>query len=268
MNYVCSSQADETRPAVLLIHGLFGNLDNLKGLGQVLAEHYQVIRVDVPNHGASEHWDKMDYPKLASAMVALLDELRIEQVHIVGHSMGGKIAMATALAFPERILSMVAADIAPVAYQPRHDVIFAALQSLPLAGNSDRRFALNHLIMNGVDEPTAQFLLKNLQRTDSGFAWKMNLAGLKQCYPNIIGWHNSEQTTQHVQVYSGPSLLIRGGDSDYVKSEHRDAILQQFPHVQAKTLAGCGHWLHAQKPAIFNRIVAEFIHNSHNKPPM
>lgn len=253
MNFVSTGQG----PAVLLIHGLFGNLDNLKGLGQVLENQYQVIRVDVPNHGLSEHWDQMDYPRLATAMISLLDELAIERAHIVGHSMGGKIAMATALAFPERIISMVAADIAPVAYEPRHDTVFAALESLPLEGHTDRRFALNHLIDNDIDEATAQFLLKNLQRTDTGFRWKMNLSGLKACYPNIIGWQN--QTLNPVQSYAGPSLFIRGGDSNYVTSEHRSAIMAQFPAAQAKTLEGCGHWLHAQKPVIFNRIVSEFI---------
>lgn len=253
MNFVSTGQG----PAVILIHGLFGNLDNLKGLGQVLENQYQVIRVDVPNHGLSEHWDQMDYPRLATAMISLLDELAIERAHIVGHSMGGKIAMATALAFPERIISMVAADIAPVAYEPRHDTVFAALESLPLEGHTDRRFALNHLIDNRIDEATAQFLLKNLQRTDTGFRWKMNLSGLKACYPNIIGWQN--QTLNPVQSYAGPSLFIRGGDSNYVTSEHRSAIMAQFPAAQAKTLEGCGHWLHAQKPVIFNRIVSEFI---------
>lgn len=253
MNFVSTGQG----PAVLLIHGLFGNLDNLKGLGQVLENQYQVIRADMPNHGLSEHWDQMDYPRLATAMISLLDELAIERAHIVGHSMGGKIAMATALAFPARIISMVAADIAPVAYEPRHDTVFAALESLPLEGHTDRRFALNHLIDNGIDEATAQFLLKNLQRTDTGFRWKMNLSGLKACYPNIIGWQN--QTPNPVQSYAGPSLFIRGGDSNYVTSEHRSAIMAQFPAAQAKTLEGCGHWLHAQKTVIFNRIVSEFI---------
>lgn len=153
MNYVSSGQGH----AVLIIHGLFGNLDNLKGLGQVLESQHQVIRVDVPNHGLSEHWDHMDYPRLAHAMIDLLDNLDIAHAHIIGHSMGGKIAMATALAFPERIISMVAADIAPVAYEPRHDIVFAALESLPLEGHTDRRFALNHLINHGIDEATAQF---------------------------------------------------------------------------------------------------------------
>ncbi|MCE9687382.1 alpha/beta fold hydrolase [Shewanella sp. AS16] len=249
MHYVSSGQGS----AVVLIHGLFGNLDNLKALGQVLEQHHRVIRVDVPNHGLSEHWQQMDYPRLATAMTALLDALDLPRAHLVGHSMGGKIAMATALAAPERVGSLVVADIAPVAYSPRHDTVFDGLCSLPLQGHSDRRFALNHLLSAGIDEATAQFLLKNLQRTDTGFSWKMNLAGLKANYPELIGWHNSDSS------YSGPSLFVRGGDSDYVTAAHRETILAQFPRVQAKTIEGTGHWLHAQKPAIFNRIVSEFI---------
>ncbi|MGL4517084.1 MAG: alpha/beta fold hydrolase [Shewanella sp.] len=253
MNYVSTGHG----PAILLIHGLFGNLDNLKSLGQALENQYQVIRVDVPNHGLSTHWPQMDYINLSQAIMALLDELGIEQAHLVGHSMGGKIAMATALAFPKRVLSVVAADIAPVAYQPRHAEIFAALESLPLTELQGRPQALAHILSHGIDDPTAQFLLKNLQRTESGFRWKMNLNGLKECYSSLIGWHNCPPFV--TQVYLGPSLFIRGGASDYVTAAHRQAILAQFPAAQAKTLEGCGHWLHAQKPTIFNRIVTEFI---------
>jgi esterase len=238
---------------VVLIHGLFGNLDNLKSLGQALEPHHRVIRVDLPNHGLSPHWDEMNYDWLTQSLERLLDELALERVHLVGHSFGGKVALAFALQRPQRVISLVAADIAPVTYTPRHNTVFAALESLALDGLTDRRQALSHLLNEGIDEATAQFLLKNLQRTDTGFGWKMNLPGLSSCYPQIIGWENA------VQQYTGPTLFLRGGDSDYVTAAHKTAILAQFPKAQAKTIEGTGHWLHAQKPAIFNRIVAEFI---------
>ncbi|MBB1323687.1 MULTISPECIES: alpha/beta fold hydrolase [Shewanella] len=252
MHFVSSGQGE----AVLLIHGLFGNLDNLKNLGSVLEQQHQVIRVDVPNHGLSEHWDQMDYPQLADAMIDVLDELHLTQAHVVGHSMGGKIAMAMALLHPERVISLVVADIAPVAYSPRHQIVFAGLTSLELNANTTRKSALSHLTSAGIDEPTSQFLLKNLQRTDSGFEWKMNLTGLIESYDRIIGWTLPLTDDNH---FDKPALFIRGGESNYVTAEHRDEIMRQFPHASAKTLNGTGHWLHAQKPEIFNRIVSEFI---------
>ncbi|WP_137227049.1 alpha/beta fold hydrolase [Shewanella sp. MEBiC00475] len=252
MHYVTSGQGE----AVLLIHGLFGNLDNLKNLSRVLEKQHQVIRVDVPNHGLSEHWDNMDYPQLADAMIDLLDDLQIKQVHVVGHSMGGKIAMAMALLHPDRVISLVIADIAPVAYSPKHQTVFAGLTSLVLDSATTRKSALTHLMAAGIDEPTSQFLLKNLQRTDSGFEWKMNLPGLIHSYDNIIGWDLPLNNDSH---FNKPTLFLRGGDSNYITAAYRDDIMRQFPHAIAKTLNGTGHWLHAQKPEIFNRIVSEFI---------
>jgi esterase len=271
MHFVVSGEGE----AVVLIHGLFGDLDNLKSLCQELENTHQVIRIDVPNHGLSEHWPSMDYPLLAEAIIQMLDTLGLAQAHLVGHSMGGKIAMATGLLYPDRITSIVAADISPVAYPPRHQSVFAGLNSLDLS-NTNRNSALAHLIQAGIDSATAQFLLKNLKRSDTGFAWKMNLVGLQACYDTLIGWDIGWNSTFHTGFeadleadpeesrappYTNPCYMIRGGDSDYVSLDHREAILAQFPKVQAKTINGAGHWLHAQKPEIFNRLVADFIRN-------
>ncbi|WP_144208033.1 alpha/beta fold hydrolase [Shewanella donghaensis] len=252
MHYVSSG----TGPAVVLIHGLFGNLDNLKNLANALEENHQVIRVDLPNHGLSEHWQHMDYPSLANECVELLKTLNLTEAHFVGHSMGGKVAMALALLHPEKVTSLVVADIAPVAYEPRHQKVFAGLTSLPMDNNTSRKSALAHLAQADIDEGTAQFLLKNLQRTEHGFEWKMNLAGLISNYSHIIGWD------MPTKQYNKPCFFIRGGESEYVLAEHTNAIMQQFPKVSAKTINGTGHWLHAQKPEIFNRLVVEFIDNN------
>ncbi|SQH76782.1 Hydrolase, alpha/beta fold family protein [Shewanella benthica] len=254
MHYLSSGQGS----AVILIHGLFGDLDNLKGLGKSLEERHRVVRVDVPNHGLSPHWQKMDYPLLAQAVITLMDSLQLARAHILGHSMGGKIAMATALSYPDRVTSLIAADIAPVSYQQRHDQVFSGLEGIDLSGLKSRSEALKQLLAAGLDEGTAQFLLKNLSRTNQGFNWKMNLAGLKSSYRDLIAWYNDIEAEDFLQ-YSKPTLFIRGGDSDYITSEHRQAIMSQFPQVQAKTIEGTGHWLHAQKPAIFNRIVSDFL---------
>ncbi|MCL1137351.1 alpha/beta fold hydrolase [Shewanella pneumatophori] len=253
MHYTTSGQG----PVVILIHGLFGDLDNLKALGKELETDYTVVRVDVPNHGASPHISAMNYQTLADNMADFIGQLcskhGCNNVTLVGHSMGGKIAMATALNYPQWVNKLVVADIAPVSYQSRHDAVFAALESMPVNELTDRRQALTHMQASSIDDGTAQFLLKSLTRTATGFAWKMNLSGLKSSYPDIIAW------PEFGAVYEGPCLFVRGGDSDYITAEHRQAIMSQFPNVKAKTIAGTGHWLHAQKANIFNRIVKDFI---------
>lgn len=253
MNYISTGQG----PVVILIHGLFGNLDNLKNLSKSLESNYRVVRVDVPNHGLSPHWSTMNYPALARAVIELMDELSINEAHLIGHSMGGKIAMATALSFSERIVSVVAADIAPVSYQDRHLNVFEALKAVNLNQVKNRSQALSSLLMSDIDVATAQFLLKNLAQDEAGYKWKMNLDGLLDSYPQMIAWYNDKVPAE--MVYKGPCLFIRGGDSDYITADHRTAIMAQFPNVQAKTIEGTGHWLHAQKPIIFNRIISEFI---------
>lgn len=181
-----------TGETVILIHGLFGSADNLNNLGRHLASHYHVVRVDVPNHGKSPHWQQMSYAKLSLAIKELMDYLQLGHCHLVGHSMGGKIAMATAQAYPDSISSVVAADISPVKYPPRHDAVFSALHSTPLSELTSRNQALQHLIACGLDEGTAMFLIKNLHKGTQGFEWRMNLHGLQQAYADLIDWllHN------------------------------------------------------------------------------
>lgn len=243
---------------VVLIHGLFGDCDNLKGLGRELENRFRTIRVDCPNHGQSPQLSPMTYPAMAAEIMAALDSLAIDSFYVVGHSMGGKIAMTLALNYPDRVKAVVAADIAPVSYPPHHDKVFAGLTSMP-ADIKDRRAALAHLLSHDIDEATAQFLLKSLRRGDEGFGWKFNLAELINSYDYIVGWFNTDLAAG--KAYQGPALFVRGGDSNYVTQKYTAEVMRQFPQVSAKTIQGTGHWLHAQKPAVFNRIVSEFIDN-------
>ncbi|WP_298776565.1 alpha/beta fold hydrolase [uncultured Shewanella sp.] len=255
MHFISSSQG----PVVVLIHGLFGDLDNLKALAKSLESHYRVIRIDVPNHGKSEHGIAMNYPLLAQKVITLLDNESIEHVHLVGHSMGGKIAMAMALDNPSRVNSLVIADIAPVAYASSHTQdVLDTLLSVPLEQIKDRRAAQTHLMENGVDEHTALFLLKSLIKQNNNFIWKMDVGQLKRSYNDIIDW------PYHDKKYTGPSLCIRGEESDYVKKAYTQDIIRQFPAIEARTILGAGHWLHAQKPLIFNRLVKDFLDRQSN----
>ena len=238
---------------IVLIHGLFGALDNLNTLARHLSERYQVINLDVRNHGKSFHQAEMDYPAMVRDVIALLDHLALDTVTLVGHSMGGKIAMELALSHPERIDALVVADIAPVTYTNRHNTVFDALNQIDPATTANRKQALASLTAAGIDMGTAQFLLKNLVKAEQGFQWRFNLPALEENYRAILS------EPQQDGSYAGPTLFIKGADSDYILAEHRPQIMRYFPAAKAKIIEGTGHWLHAEKPALFNKLVGNFI---------
>ncbi|MDF2411269.1 alpha/beta fold hydrolase [Aeromonas sp. 2HA2] len=241
-------------PAVVLIHGLFGSLDNLGLLARTLSEHYRVISVDLRNHGASFHSDEMSYPQQAADVLALLDTLALDQVSLVGHSMGGKVAMQLAKQAPARVARLVVADIAPVAYpHSRHQNVFASLNATlrqPVQSRSEAEAILaEHIEIAGV----RQFLLKSFAKGESGWGWRFNVAALERNYANIMGWPDNQHR------FEGPTLFIKGGDSDYMQPQYTDTVMAQFPAAKARVIAGTGHWLHAEKPVLFNKLVVDFL---------
>lgn len=249
LNYKIQGEGE----AVILMHGLFGALDNLSALARHLSDSYRVISVDLANHGKSIHYQDISYGSMANDVLELLDELTLDKVSLVGHSMGGKVAMELALRYPQRVNTLVVADIAPVAYDNRHYQVFDALNSVKLSELQNRKQAQQTIEQAGIDIGTSQFLLKNLVKSADGFQWRCNLAGLERAYPQIIGGQQAQGQ------YHGPTLFIKGESSDYILPEHRPAIMQLFPLANAKVIQGTGHWLHAEKPAAFNKIVINFI---------
>ncbi|NRA55164.1 MAG: alpha/beta fold hydrolase [Gammaproteobacteria bacterium] len=243
---------------VVLIHGLFGALDNLGALARYLSQSFQVISVDLVNHGLSKHQSETNYSSMASDVIALLDSLSLDQVSVVGHSMGGKVAMELALAYSNRIAALVVADIAPVSYSNRHGLVFKGLKSVDLINLKNRKQAQQVLEQAGIETGVSLFLLKNLVKTASGFGWRFNLDAIEQAYPAIIGSLPSKGQ------YQGPTLFIKGELSDYITAEHRPEIMKYFPAATAKIIQGTSHWLHAEKPSAFNKIVLNFIEKYHN----
>lgn len=238
---------------IILIHGLLGSLENLNMVAKGLSEKYKVTSIDVRNHGNSFHEANMDYPTLAQDVIDLMAHLNIPKAHILGHSMGGKIAMTAALLHPEKVEKLLVADIAPIQYPPHHQQILAGLQSLKLEVLKNRKEA-DQALAEYVELPsTRQFLLKNLQTRDGKLSFKCNLANIQSCYEQIMQGQN------YSQAFEGKTLFIKGGDSDYIKAEHREKINQLFPQAQAKIISGAGHWLHAEKTSIFNKIVRDFL---------
>ncbi|MBL0544475.1 alpha/beta fold hydrolase [Aeromonas jandaei] len=240
--------------AVILIHGLFGSLDNLGLLARALGEHYRVISIDLRNHGVSFRSDDMSYPAQAADILALMDHLGLDQAAIVGHSMGGKVGMQLAKLAPARVSRLVVADMAPVAYpHSRHQNVFAGLNATlaaqPQSRSDAERILAEHIEIAGV----RQFLLKSFAKGDDGWQWRFNVPALEENYANIMGWPEDER------CFEGPVLFIKGGDSDYMQPQYSEAALAQFPAAKVRVIAGTGHWLHAEKPMLFNKLVVDFL---------
>ncbi|GGO88909.1 acyl-CoA esterase [Marinobacterium nitratireducens] len=241
---------------LLILHGLFGNLDNWASQAKALADEYRVISVDLRNHGRSPHNDEMSYPAMAADLVELLDDLGLDQVLVLGHSMGGKAAMQLALQHPERVERLIVVDIAPVQYPHHHDDVFAGLFSVDLDSLKSRSDADRQLAPRVTDPMVRAFLLRNLYRNDAGrFAWRINLQGLHDGYAGI-------SAAPQGKPFTGPTLFIKGGTSDYMRAEHRDALLALFPNAGYKVIDGAGHWPHAEKPALMTRLIRSFLQAS------
>jgi len=240
-------------PDVILIHGLFGSLENLNMVAKHLATSYCVTQVDVRNHGLSFQENSMEYSELAQDVISLMDHLYIAKADILGHSMGGKIAMQLALTFPERVNKLIVADIAPVEYPPHHESIIAGLQSINLSQVKQRKDADRQLAPYVDNMGVRQFLLRNLASQDGNFYFKCNLEYIAHCYPQIMQAYSGDSR------FDGQTLFIKGSESDYIRSEHRAIIGRLFPHASAKIIQGAGHWLHAEKTTAFNKVVSDFL---------
>jgi len=242
---------------LLLLHGLFGSLANLQTLGRALADSWDVIAVDLRNHGSSPHADDMSYPALAADLVELLDRLALPSAVLLGHSMGGKAAMRCALDYPDRAAALVVLDIAPRAYEAHHEAEFAAMEALDPVSHSSRS-ELDAALAEQLSHPqTRQFLLTNVQRDANGrFGWRIDLGALRAGYPDIMAAIESET------VYDGPALFVRGELSAYITYDDQAAIRRLFPRARIQTLPGAGHWVHAEQPQQLARIVREFLYRS------
>lgn len=240
-------------PTVVLIHGLFGNLDNLGLLSRDLVKDHQVLSMDLRNHGLSFHSDEHSYQTMANDIHRLITYLELTKVTLVGHSMGGKVAIKLASDHPEYVTKLVVLDMAPVAYKNRkHDNVFSGLNEVLTSHPTNRAEAVSllakHIEMDGV----IQFLGKSLYRTDKGFIWRFNVRSIDANYWNILGWDPIPKTTI-------PTLFLKGANSDYLTQEHQPLIQTQFSNVKAHVIANTGHWLHAEKPQQVLRAIRRFL---------
>jgi len=244
--------AGEGKPLIIL-HGLFGSLGNWNNPIKSLSSAYQVITVDLRNHGRSPHCDAMDYTLMAADIVELMKHLDISKAHILGHSMGGKVAMQLALNYPELIDKLIIVDIAPVAYGAHHEDVFKGLFAVDLKTLKSRSEADKQLSEHIDDVAVRAFLLTNLYRAHSKeFAWRMNLQAIYNEYNHISAAPAGNQ-------YPKPTLFIKGANSDYLIADYKDAVLNLFPASKYKVILNAGHWPHAEKPAEFSQLVMDYL---------
>ncbi|MGR5539693.1 alpha/beta fold hydrolase [Vibrio campbellii] len=238
---------------VVLIHGLFGSFSNLGLLARDLAQDHSVISIDLRNHGLSFHSDIHDYPSMAQDVVTLLRHLNVDPALVIGHSMGGKVAIKVADIAPELVKQLIILDIAPVAYDTnRHDNVFNGLQAVLKEQPTNRQQAMDILAQHIEIDGVRQFLSKSLYKHGETMEWRFNVASLFDNYADIIGW-------QEIPSTDIPTLFVKGGVSDYLLPEYQTAVKRQFKQAKAHIIANTGHWLHAEKPAEVMRVIRKYI---------
>ncbi|MBW6506532.1 MAG: alpha/beta fold hydrolase [Rhodobacteraceae bacterium] len=252
LNLVLHGAPSPRHPPLVIVHGLFGSARNWGVIARRLAEDRQVIAVDMRNHGDSK-WDAAHgYADLAADLATVI-AAQGGRADVLGHSMGGKAAMQLALSAPERVRRLVVADIAPVAYGHTQRHLIEAMQALDLEGLGLRSEADRRLALAVPDPGVRAFLLQSLDLKAAPARWKLNLAALGAEMERIVGWPDTPGR------FAGPTLFIKGALSDYIRPEHRTAILAQFPAAQFAEIEGAGHWLHADAPRVFEEVVRGFL---------
>ncbi len=233
-------------PPLIILHGLFGMSDNWLTIARRIAEKHTVYLLDQRNHGDSPHSDEFSYGLLAEDLEEFIVQHRLGMVSVIGHSMGGKAAMCHALRYPQRVDKLVVVDIAPKAYNhPFFRRVLDFMMALDLS-RFERRSEIDAAFAGVVPRPSVrQFILKNLQRTDSGFRWQIHVKSLSENLDRIFA-----AVGENGRVWDKPALFVRGSRSDYVLDEDEALIKALFPQARLVTIPGASHWLHVDAEEI------------------
>jgi len=240
---------------LVVLHGLFGDADNFRSIALHLERYFQVIRLDLPGHGQSEFMAEYGFEAMADAVLNHLSSAGITDFHLMGHSLGGKVAMQMAGKGDESNISkLIVVDIAPRLYPPHHADVLDAMNKLPLDEIKVRSDADKQLRLQIPDAGVRGFLLKSLYRdSDNKWQWRFDLPGLAANYEKI------RLAPDFTQQVAADTLFIKGGASDYLGTDDEQAIRTHFKEPQFKEIGGAGHWPHAEKPALFARICLAFL---------
>ncbi|MCC6203105.1 MAG: alpha/beta fold hydrolase [Gammaproteobacteria bacterium] len=242
-------------PPLLILHGLFGSSRNWQGIATRLADEFDVITVDLRNHGQSSQHPDMSYGAMVEDLERLRITLGLDAVVVLGHSMGGKAAMQWAVQHPAALARLVVVDIAPVSYQRTYAALIDSLLSLPLMTLRRRADAEELLQVRIPERPLRLFLLQNLRFEDGQARWRINLPFIRAALPHIMGAPHLPEDAR----YPWPTQFVLGQDSDTVQPAHHAVIHHHFPAARFDTIANAGHWPHADQPAAFLATVRGFL---------
>lgn len=243
----------ERNPPLIILHGLLGTSDNWQTLGKRFADSHHVHLLDQRNHGRSDHTAEHNYAAMADDLLHYMDTVGLDKIALLGHSMGAKTALTFADQHPDRIHALVIADMAARAYSPHHQAIFEALGEAPVA-TAESRFEIEQFLLGKLNEASmVSFLMKNLKRSrSSGFQWRPNISVLHSALDSIVA-------RVPLEINTTPTLVIYGGESNYVSSDDVDEFEDRCMQLEIHRIDGAGHWLHASHPEEFYAVVNAFL---------
>jgi esterase len=242
-------------PPLVILHGLFGSGRNWLQLANVLAQTHRVYLPDARNHGASAWSETMSYTDMALDMLAFIEREELQRPVVIGHSMGGKTAMALALQHPEVISGLAVIDIAPERYADQFSPYVSAMRGLDVAAASSRNEVRQALAQSLGGTAPVDFLMQNLRRHDERFDWRLNLLAVAMCMPDLCAF--PDPLLQ--RCYQGQALFVTGADSDYVGIESHAGIQRLFPRARLEHIDGAGHWVHSDRPAALLRVLQGWL---------
>jgi pimeloyl-ACP methyl ester carboxylesterase len=258
MALALSSETVGSGPPLLVLHGLFGSSSNWRGIARQLAATHTVISVDLRNHGASPWADVMGYVEMADDVLQLIDRLGLKAPAVMGHSMGGKTAMALALRHPQRVGRLLVVDIAPVAYADQQTPFADAMRGADVMAAASRAEVQGRLQRAVADPGVVPFLMQNLVMHNAHFDWRINLMGISAAIPQLCGFPSELLGAS----YAGPVTVIAGRESDYVVQLDGAAFRPMFPHADVHVIEDAGHWVHADQPAALLACVRRALHEA------
>ena len=245
LNLICETVG--SGPPLVVLHGLFGSSGNWRGMARQLAQSHSVISVDLRNHGASPWADSMDYLEMADDVRQLIERLGLDRPSVMGHSMGGKTAMALALRYPAQVGRLIVVDIAPLSYADTLTPFAEAMRSADVLAAASRTEVQRRLQQAVPDRSAVPFLMQNLVTRNDHFDWRLNLLGISAAMPQLCAFPSALLGAR----FTGPVTVIAGKDSDYVTQHDGASFRPMFTDVGVEVIEGAGHWVHADQPAAF-----------------